>query len=170
MPQLLHNFTRALTDVALVDTGGGLVPYRPPADELQISGPVTIHADPTPFGVVRIQVKAPDSEFACLEYEINGDVRASWRNGLVGRILPGGWTTDLPSQASGPSTFLVTSTAGPATFRIRVTDVGDRPDCEEQESAKPDSLENCLELICGPSDYYRYRDDITELLRDLWGL
>jgi hypothetical protein len=168
MPELLHNFTRALTDVALVDTGGGLVPYRPRADEVAISGPVTIEADPTPFGVVRIQFRTPESEFACLEYETEGTVRASWRNGFVGRLLPGGWTTDLPSQASGPSTFLVTSTAKPATFTIRVTDLSDT-DCEEQETEKPE-LKSCLELICGPSDYYRYRDDITELLRDLWDL
>jgi hypothetical protein len=147
--ELYHDFVTAMTDEAVVDTGGGTIRYDVRADTVPISGRTVILEEPKRFGVVRLHLVV-DPKYACVEYEDSGELRSSWREGDPG--APGGsWSDDLPDPLEGEAVFAVTTTEDGATFTIEVTDVhDDDPECEEEEEDPDD----CEIDFCEPSDYY----------------
>ncbi|MCH8814690.1 MAG: hypothetical protein IH957_06255 [Chloroflexi bacterium] len=147
--ELYHDFVKAMTDEAVVDTGGGTIKYDVRADKIPISGRTVILEDPKRFGVVRLHLVV-DPKYACIEYDENGELRSSWRDGEPGSP-PGSWSNDLPDPLQGEAVFVVTATEDGATFTIEVTDVDDDdPECEEEEEDPDD----CEIDFCEPSDYY----------------
>jgi len=149
--ELYHDFVRAMTDEAVVDTGTGTIRYDARADTIPISGRTVILEDPPRFGVVRLHLVV-DPKYACVEYEENGELRASWREGEPGAPA-GSWSDDLPDPLQGEAVFVVTATEEGTTFTIEVTDVhDDDPECEdEEEGTNPD---DCEIDFCPPSNYY----------------
>jgi hypothetical protein len=122
------------------------------ADTVAISGRTVLWEEPQRFGVVRLHLVVDPGEYACVEYQEEGELRSSWRNGAPGK--PGGsWSNDLPESLQGEAVFVVTTTEEGATFSVEVTDVDDDPECEDEEEESED--EPCpIELGCSPSEYY----------------
>ena len=69
---------------------------------------------------------------------------------------------------------VATSTLPDGSFSIEVTDViDDGEDCEEEEdSSEPEPADvpdpPCL-AVCGPSDFYKARDQLDQWFRDAIG-
>jgi len=175
-----HAFNEALTDVSVPDLGGGNVPYAPPeADgappkvDVEVSGAGEASFNVRSFGVNRLHVRVTGGSVACVEYDLENEVKTSWRMGPPG---PGsGWSGDLPQTLEGESTFLLTVTGGEGALpegilTMRVRDVVDSADeCDEEESQPSDTGDLCLE-ICDPSSYYRFGEQLAEWLQRLLGL
>ena len=149
--ELYHEFVRDVTDENVLDTKTGPMHYEVRADTVPISGPIVLLEDPERFGVVRLHLVVDPGKYACVEYEQNGDLRASWRMGEPG-VSGGSWSDDLPESLQGEAVFVVTTTEEKATFTIEVTDVDDDdPECEDEEEEEPN---DCVIDICPPSEYY----------------
>jgi hypothetical protein len=92
---------------------------------------------------------------ACVSYESNATAERTWRTGAVG--VPGGaWSTDLPSELSDVSVFLVTATEDGAKLTMTVEKVvDDDKDCEEDNLDESiDPPEDCdLDLLCDPTSF-----------------
>jgi hypothetical protein len=145
-----HAFAELMSDGDVADSGGGVVPYEPQAEDVTISTPMTMLQEPQPFGVVRWHVTVDPGKYACLEYTENGELSSSWRRGAPG--APGGWSDDLPDVLDGEAVFAVTATTPGALFAIEVTDVSDDDECEDEDTA-PDVPTPCP-IVCPPSRYY----------------
>jgi hypothetical protein len=150
--RLIHTFAQGLTDENIPDSGGGPVPYEVRAHTVPISGRTVVWEEPQRFGVVRLHLVVDPGKYACLEYEQDGELRSSWRNGAPGR--PGGsWSNDLPESLQGEAVFVVTTTEEGAVFTVEVTDVDDDPECEDEED-ESEPTPCPIEIGCPPSEYY----------------
>jgi hypothetical protein len=166
MPTLFHLFVRDLTDAAVEDTGGGPVPYEPRADIVNVNGPHLVLEEPQPFGSTRLHLVVAAGRHACIEYERAGEFLSSWRSGVPGGS--GIWSDELPDVLNGDAVIIATTTTSGAELTIHVTDVVDDPDdCAEPDDGAPDANGDCLIGLCGPSDYYRFREQLPEWLQDL---
>jgi hypothetical protein len=160
---ILHEYAKALADGFILDQAGTHV-YAPPAARPPLVQGQTISADLAAFGVERIHVVVPAGDYACLEYPdaSNLDVASSWRAGAPGES--GDWTSTLPSTIEGEGVFVLTAADPGGQFSIKVTDLDDDPECdEEEESGAPAIPEPCPDF-CDPSDYYHLWDDVREHL------
>ena len=108
--------------------------------------------EPKRFGLVRLHLIVDPGKYACIEYDWDGELLASWRDGDPGS--PGGsWSEDLPATLQNDTIFVVTTTEDGATFGIEVLDVDDDEDCQEDpEEDKP--IPTLCPLECPPSEYY----------------
>ncbi len=155
-----HEYAKATTDVTIKDTGGGLVPYEPRADPVPIAGPNLVMDDPEPFGMTRLHLVVDDGKYACIEYDKVGEMLSSWRPGQPG--VQGSWSDELPAVLSGEAVVVVTTTKRGSEFTLRVTEVRDDPECEEPTDP---SADGCITLLCGPSAYYRFWEQLPEWLQ-----
>jgi hypothetical protein len=147
-----HSFNEKLTDADVADQGGGFVPYSPPFEDVQVTGPIVMPPMPDPIGVARAQLTVPTGQVACVSYETNGAATVSWRSGVPG-TTGGSWSTDLPDELTDISVFLVTtSDAGQLTMTVEK--VVDQEDGCEKDVIDLDDSSDCLTLQCGPSGYY----------------
>jgi hypothetical protein len=150
--ELYHEFVKDVTDEKVLDTKTGPMHYKVRADKIQISGPIILLEDPERFGVVRLHLVVDPGKYACIEYEPNGNLHASWRMGEPG-VSGGSWSDDLPESLQDEAVFVVTTTEEGATFTVSVTDVDDDdPECEDEED--DDDPGDCVIDICPPSEYY----------------
>ena len=171
MDQFYHDFAKALTDASIGDTGGGNVPYQPQAWTIPIAGRQVVLDEPEPFGMTRLHLVIDDGKYACIEHVKAGDVVASFRPGKPGGGgAVGGWE-QLPEEEevfSGELVVAVTTTKEGGEFTLNVSDVKDDPECEDDEPPPPDSAADpCLLELCGPTDYYRFWEQLSEWLRSL---
>jgi hypothetical protein len=155
--ELLHGYTKGLTDGAILDQGG-VHAYAPRGEAVALTEGLTITALPEAFGLERIGVSFDSEGFACLEYPAAGgfDGLVSWRPGTPGPPGSGGiWSSDLPASVQGESTFLVTTAAADQQFDIEVVRRADNADCEDDEDASsggggaPDPCG-----LCAPSEFF----------------
>lgn len=163
-----HEFAKKVSDVSIVDTGGGVIPNAPDSDPHTWSQPVIIIDDPPTFGVTRLAVAVPNGMYACLSHEVSSDVELSWREGRPG-VPTGAWSSGLPDVLSGEAVIVATTTKPEGQLTIEVEHVADNEDCEEdEEQDETDSNANgpCLD-ICGISDYYRYPEALQDWVVDL---
>lgn len=166
MPTLFHLFVRDLTDATVEDTGGGPVPYEPKADKVDVTGPYLVPEEPQPFGSTRLHLAVGADRYACVEYDSAGELLSSWRPGVPGGS--GDWSDELPDVLHGDAVIIATTTTNGAELTIHVTDVVDDPnDCEERDDGAPDANGDCLIDVCGPSGYYRFRDQLPEWLQEV---
>lgn len=147
-----HTYVEWGTDGDVGDSGGGPVPYTAESDAVQLSGPTVIRETPAQFGLVRLDLVVAPGQYACMEYETNGDLIASWRAG--GPQGSGGWSRDLPDTLQGEAMFVASSTGSGASFTVRAVDVDDEPDCEDDEDGGPVEVPTPCPLECDPSEYY----------------
>jgi hypothetical protein len=153
MDELYHRFAQGLTDAAVPDTGGGLVPYKPKADEITISDRMLIIDQPEPFGVVRLHLTVDAGRLACMETVAPTPIQWSWRFGSPG--ASGEWTSSDLQELEGEAVFLFTTTERASEFTIQVKKVVDAGD-ECDPPPDPDSGDQCeLNVICGPSGFYQ---------------
>jgi hypothetical protein len=154
LDRLWHPFNEALTDASIPDLGPGFVPYNPPFDDVQISGPTEMTPTPRRFGIARGQMTVESGKKACVTYDSNGLATVSWRPGPAGPP-GGGWSRDLPMELFDVTVFLVTATDADAEFSMSVIKVvPDDEECEEEEDGGPLDEDDCEIDICGPSDYF----------------
>ena len=168
MSENFHEFIEQLSDSAIQDSGGGTIPYNPPAEELPVSGKQTIQRNPEPFGTKRLHLTVDPGMFACIESTTGETVTITYRPGGPGS--GDGWEP-LPTEEtvySGEILIVATTTEPDGTFSIVVNDVRDESDCEDdEESETPDAPDlPCLEL-CGPSDFYQYLDQLAEWFKSM---
>jgi hypothetical protein len=150
--EMYHDLSRGLSDANVGDIGGGVVPYSPEAWQLSLTGPAEVPFTVPRFGVRRLHIEVPPGQYACVESFTRGDLRLSWRPGAPGDEGPP-WSDDLPFAFEGESVLVVTSVDTDAHFTLDVIDVGDDPDCTDEEDSGTD--EGCdLNVICDPSGYY----------------
>lgn len=154
LDRLWHPFNEALTDSSIPDIGPGLVPYDPPFEDVQISGPTEMTPTPRRFGIARGQMTVESGKKACVTYDSSGLATVSWRPGPVG--LPGGgWSQDLPMELFDVTVFVATATDADVEFSMSVTKVvPDDEECEEEEDGGSLDEDDCEIDICGPSDYF----------------
>jgi hypothetical protein len=176
-----HPFNEKVTDARVADLGKGVngetyfVPYEPVtpsgAARVEISGVGQHTFDVSSFGVNRFEASVTSGKVACLTYDTNGQITASWRSGQSGK--PGGeWSRDLPETLSGESVYLLTagrtSESGLqplVSLTIRVNDVVDSAsECER--TAPPPSLPPCVIECLSTSNFYRYLEQLAGVLRD----
>ncbi len=164
-----HDFNVDLSDGIIHDASGTGPAFVPRKEEVVITGPITFDLTPSRFFSARGHMSVANGQKACAEYDLTGDIVATWRPGDVGPPA-GGWSEDLPVEFSGGDILiLVTATADDADFVMRVTRVVDVDDeCEEEDEtdegdagadasgggsgeAEPPGV---CQLECEPSDYY----------------
>ncbi len=154
LERLWHPFNEALTDSSIPDLGPGLVPYNPPFEDVQISGPTEMTPTPRRFGIARGQMTVESGKKACVTYDSDGLATVSWRPGPVGPP-GGGWSQDLPMELFDVTVFVATATDLDAEFSMSVTKVvPDDEECEEEEDGGSLDEDDCEIDICGESDYY----------------
>jgi hypothetical protein len=129
---LWHDYVEALTDGVIIDQAGAH-PFGPGAQRFDASPGLRIKAEPRAFGLERIQLTVPSGMYACMEYpdEFNLDLIVSWRPGSPGE--GGGWSTSLPESLQGTASFVVTAGEADGRFDLKVRDVEDNPECEDDE-------------------------------------
>ncbi len=170
MNEVFQRFTEKLTDGGVEDSGGGVIVYDPPAEQISVSGPRTIQRNLDVFGVKRLHLSVDTGKTACLEAETADVVLAAYRPGPPGAVGAGADWEALPTettQLAGEFVVVATSTDPDGSFSIEITDVVDDGDeCEEEDEAStpapvdvPDMP--CME-ICGPSDFYRFHEQLLE--------
>lgn len=150
-----HGFNERLTDTTIrdLDPGSGDVPYNPPFEDVQITGPMILPPQPDPIGAARAQVSVPAGQKACVTYSGTGDVKTSWRTGVPG-TTGGAWSTDLPEELTDVATFLVTTAPGVGQLTMTVEKlVAEGEDCDPG-AIDLDDPSDCLTAVCGPSDYF----------------
>ncbi len=133
---MYHDFTKALTDTTIADTGGpvpslptGIVPYEAPSKRVQISGKATPLLDRSlePFAVSRHEIVVSDTKQADLAFEAKGKDRHSARP----KTDPPEWREvppklKLPDEECRPETILVvTNTKPEGGFKLDVPEVRD---------------------------------------------
>jgi hypothetical protein len=161
MAELFHDFARLMSDGAVRDSGGGVVPYIPPSDRVHIGGPLIVTDEPQPLGVTRLHLMVDAGQFACLEHDVSEDVAVSWRPGRPGGGPTISWSTDLPTSLSGEAVLVATTTQPDGEYTLWVTAVDDEADCPEDDEPTSQG-DACLELICEPSSYYRSSDGLPD--------
>jgi len=147
MADEFHEFERRLSDSALVDIGGGLVPFEPDAWDLEVFVPVTAELAVKRFEVRRIAIEVQPGQLACVETTQSGEGLVSWRP------EGGEWSEEPPTQLDGESVLVFTTVEALARLTITVTDVTEDESCEEDEQAPTTTLGEC-DLACGSSSYY----------------
>lgn len=155
--ELLHGYTKALTDGAILDQSG-VHPYPTPGETDELTPGLTIAVIPQPFGLGRVAVSFEGEAFACLEYPASAgfDGLVSWRPGTLGEPESGDiWTGDLPASVQGNSTFLVTTSAADQRFDIEVVRSSDNADCEDEDET-PTGGGNTPDPcgLCEPSEFF----------------
>jgi hypothetical protein len=164
MAELYHEFAKDVTDEKVRDTETGPMRHEVRADKFPISGPIILLDDPQRFGVVRLHLVVDPGKYACVEYQEEGELRSSWREGEPG--APGGsWSASLPDSLQGEAVFVVTATEEKSKFTVEVTDVSEDPECEEEEEEAEPPPEPCL---CDPSAYFLVFQDIPDILKELF--
>lgn len=148
MPELYHDFARAMADKQVLDTSDVVVPYQAVGWDLPLIGPTEVPFTVPPFGVRRLHIVVPPGMYACYETFAQGDQLVSWRDGGLGE--PGTWDEIGPTELQGETTLLVTAVTDGAQFTLDVLDVDDDPDCSDE----PKEDECDLSLICSPSGYF----------------
>jgi hypothetical protein len=134
MDKMYHDFTKALTDKTIADTGGpvpslptGIVPYEAPTKRVQISGKATPLLDLPlePFAVSRHEIVVSDTKQAELAFKAKGEDRGSARP----KTDFTEWTevpSRLPGEECRPETILVvTNTKPDGGFKLDVPVVRD---------------------------------------------
>ena len=149
---LYHLYAERMTDQAVIDLGGGQVPFVPDVWEIDISGPTVVLDEIRPFGVNRLQVTVASGQYACVEYDSSDQLFETWRPGDWGATTFT-WLTELPEVLDGNAVFALTATDDGATFSMEVKDVSDEPDCEEEST--PSGTSPPCSLECPPSRFYR---------------
>lgn len=155
MERIFHEFVQALTDGAVRDTSGELIPYTAPAYEIDLFGPVSkILEVPLlfPFATYRFLLSAAEDERDELDFRETGTMTSSARRaaegvfaGVAGAVseslvAPGlfPWSPSLPTElpeeecASGARMVLATTTkssSSGASFELDVPDVDDIECC-----------------------------------------
>jgi hypothetical protein len=154
MPSLYHGFVRAMTDAQLRDTGGGVIDYRPQADEITVSGHHIIFELPLPYGVARLHLLAQGGDYLCVQHEEQGELRLAWRPGAPAQT--GEWSDGVADVLPGESTVIASTVEDGAQFTIEVTRVVDQPDdCLQTPEPGGGGPGSCLIKICPPSAYYQ---------------
>jgi hypothetical protein len=121
-----------------------------------LAGPKTFDRGLSRFETNRYRLEVPSGRFAC-DVEVTADgAEVSWRAGAPG--APGAWSEDVPETLEGDSVLLVTSAQEGATIRFEAAEVGDNPDCEDEDdpstgNALEEFLDRCGQ-ICDPSSFY----------------
>jgi hypothetical protein len=173
-----HSFNQELTDAVVPDVSAKLtIPYHPPSTKVEISGTGEETFSAKPLGVGRLDVHVREGQKACLDYLLGDTAEASWRAGPPGP--PGGsWTSSLPRELEGESTYLITATSSgeagslsDGLLTITVSEVVDSgSDCDEDSTpvAPPPADPTCA--LCLPSDYIKFPDQLPDFLRQLLGL
>jgi hypothetical protein len=158
--EFLHDYARALSEGFIHDSADNHA-YTPPERRTPLSEGLTVSGTLAEFGVQRIRVVVPSGNHACLEYPdaSNLDVTASWRSGA--RVEAADWTDELPDVVEGEGVFVFTATAGGA-FSIRVTDLDDDPECDEEDESEPAQFPSPCPDFCDPSDYFYLWDQIRQ--------
>jgi hypothetical protein len=136
--RIFHEFVQALSDSAVQDTGGELIPYTAPAYDIDLFGPVSKILEVPflyPFGTYRFLMSADDDEQTMLEFRESGTLTTSARRaadgvpaGVPGAVsepfpVPGlfGWSSSLPTElpeeecAAGARMVIATSTKTPTS-------------------------------------------------------
>lgn len=150
----LHVFHQELSDGKIPDSGGAPRQYNPSASaDIELTGTTIILDEPTRFGVTRYHLTVPSGMYACLEYDITGNVLSSWRTGDLGSG-GGSWGFDLPEELTGEAVVVVTTVQEGESFGISA-EVSDEPDCDEDEEDDPTDFELPDCGICDPSFYFR---------------
>jgi hypothetical protein len=148
----LHVFHQELSDAKIPDTGSGGRYSPKTSTEIDLDGDTVILDQPIRFGVTRLQLTVSPGMYACIEYDISGNILSSWRAGTPGSG-GGSWSFDLPDELTGEAVFLLTTVEEGENFGATV-EVGDEPGCEEEEE-DPDDIEPSDCGFCSPSEYYR---------------
>lgn len=152
----LHGFAQALTDGAIFDQDG-IHRYIPPSSDFPVSDPIAIVALPKPFGMERIHLTVPAGRFACLEYPdaTNLDLWVSWRPGAPGSSGDvAGWSNDLPPSIEGSATFLISTIEPDGQFELDITNLGDNPDCEDDDETATVPIPDPPCGFCNPTQYF----------------
>jgi hypothetical protein len=156
VPGVFHGLAQAMSDSQLPDIGGGNIPYGPESNQVVLAGPKTFDRGLSRFETNRYRLEVPSGRFAC-DVEVTADgAEVSWRAGAPG--APGAWSEDVPETLEGDSVLLVTSAQEGATIRFEAAEVGDNPDCEDEDdpstgNALEEFLDRCGQ-ICDPSSFY----------------
>ncbi len=150
IPELFHDFERALTDADIDDLGPGTVPFEPRTWELPVFSPLESTIQIPRFGVRRIHITVPSGLYACIESVETGDQNASWREGTPAER--GRWGDEAPTVIEGETMLVVTAVKPGAEFTLAVTQVSEEPDCSEEDVPPTTTLGECG--TCPPSDFY----------------
>ena len=166
LSEKLLEFQERMTDASILDTSAVRQPFEPQADPIRGVGRNVVLLEAFEMG--RLHLTVPPGDHACLDYDLTGSGRASWRPGP-----PGGprseheWEEDLPSSVSGEAVFVTTTMSASASFTLEVTDIVDSPvDCEDSGTSGDRTID-CLTLLCGPSNYFRSPDQLEDSIREL---
>ena len=169
MNEQYHQFSQKMTDAAIDDTGGGLIPYsQPPRVVKAINGPGTHREELSPFQVTRWEVSVPSGQYSCITGTMSDGALVSYQEGKVGSNS-GGWVELPQTETPFQNDFVVVATAAEdgQNFSLRVREVHEEPDCEDEEQEQEPPPEQCF---CIPSDYFLVFQDIPTTLRELFGL
>ena len=170
MNEIFHGFIEALSDSSVRDSGGGIIAYNPPAERIQVSGKRTIQRNPEPFATKRLHLAVDPGKFACIKSSAGDNVIVTYRPGRPGAAGGGGWGP-LPTEETAYSgeILVVGTTAEPdGKFKLEVTELRDDSECEEEKETEeketpeePDPPDVPCPRFCGPSDFYRYLDQLA---------
>jgi hypothetical protein len=176
MNEVFHRFTERLTDGGVEDSGGGTIMYDPPSEQIAVSGPRTIQRNVGAFAMKRLYLRVDPGRTACVESEASDTMIVSYRPGVPGLDGSGSDWETMPTENAtftGEVVVVATNTEFDASFSIDVTDVVDEgEECDEEEQSTPEPADvpdlPCL-AVCGPSDFYRARDQLFEWFADAVG-
>lgn len=167
LEEQFHHFAETLTDAAVLDSGGGAVPYSPPSERIRVSGEATIQRNPDPFGTKRLHLVVDPGNVACISATTSENVRVTYRPGGPADGGEGGWQPVPTDETvySGEFVIVATTVRPDGGFTLEVDDVTDGPDCEEEEepveTEQPEPVDLPCPQLCGPSDYYRYLEQLA---------
>jgi hypothetical protein len=133
-----------------------------------INGPGTHREELSPFQVTRWEVSLPSGQYSCITGMMSDGALVSYQEGKVGSTS-GGWVELPQTETPFQNDFVVVATAAEdgQNFRLRVREVHEEPDCEDEEEEQEPPPEQCF---CIPSDYFLVFQDIPATLRELFGL
>lgn len=150
-----HRLAQAMSDSQVPDIGGGNIPYDPESSQVVLSSAKKFDRDLSRFETHRYRLEVPSGRFAC-DVEVTADgAEVSWRAGAPG--TPGAWSEDVPDTLEGESVLVVTSVQEEASIAFEAAEVGDDPDCEDEDPSTGNALDEFLDQcgeICDPSSYY----------------
>lgn len=159
-----HTFVKNVSDVAVTDTGGGVIANAPDSDPYDLDRRLVIISDVQRFGAARLAVSVPAGKYACIAHDVGSDVELSWRSGRPG-VPAGSWRSGLPDVMSGEAVIVASTTEPDGELTIEVKDVSDDDECEpEEDESETGGL--CFDF-CGISAYYRYPEALSDWVADL---
>ncbi|MCP3973172.1 MAG: DUF3558 domain-containing protein [bacterium] len=165
MNDVFHRFAEALSDSSVQDSGGGTIAYNPPAERIPVSGKATIQRSPEPFGTKRLHLTINSGPFACIKSTASESVILTYRPGGPGSSGAGSAWEPFPTDEtaySGELVVVATTTEPDGTFSLEVTEVREDSECEEEkEEPKQEEQPDLPCGLCGPSDYYRFIEQLA---------